>query len=411
MLLLARSRLLWMGLIALAFATIGFFYLGGSFNGALLRDGERVASAGSSAGVDWKIAARGFRQVTDIQFVPGSRQSAVILVKDGTARYVSLEDGHAVTADQSPVLLSVAVRTESELGLLGLVFHPNYLKNGLFYLNYTPAEGKRRTRVSEWRLERKRLGHERASELRVLLEVEQPFNNHNAGQLAFGPDGMLYIGLGDGGKGADPYGNGQNLSTLLGSMLRIDVDRKRDGKQYAIPKGNPFANRKSARPEIWAYGLRNPWRFSFDPSGRLVVGDVGQDSFEEIDIVERGDNLGWAVREARHCFPPGAKCRARGFKDPVFEYGRGLGQSVTGGYVYLGRQLPKLHGKYVFADYQSGAVWALELPSAANGKARATQLGKWRRLITTFGRDSSGELYAGDFGSGDILELVASGAS
>src|SRR5690606_17015907 len=169
------------------------------------------------------------------------------------------------------------VRTRSELGLLGLAYHPKFAQNGLFYVNYNPQDGATRTVVSEWKTDPRAVANTRASETRRLLEVEQPYPNHDGGGLAFGPDGLLYIGMGDGGAADDPLGNGQRLSTLLGAMLRIDVDSRSDGQQYGIPKDNPFVGRSDARPEIWAYGLRNPWRFSFAPDGRLIVADVGQD--------------------------------------------------------------------------------------------------------------------------------------
>lgn len=365
-----------------------------------------LSEADPTSEVAWKIVARGFPLVTDIQFVPGSSDRAVVLVKEGSARLITLSKRRAVSADSSKLVFEVEVRTASELGLLGLAFHPEYEKNGLFYVNYTPRRGTQRSRISEWKLEAHRLGHEPATEQRVLLEVEQPFANHNAGQLAFGPDGMLYIGLGDGGSRADPHANGQNLSTLLGSMLRIDPDHRDPGKQYRIPPDNPFVNRAGARGEIWAYGLRNPWRYSFDERGRLIVADVGQDEFEEVDIVARGDNLGWVVREAGHCFPPGADCTADGYVDPVFEYPRRLGRSVTGGYVYAGKTLPWLVGDYLCADYISGNLWALALPDDAHGKATPTLLGTWPRSLTTFARSRDGEVYAGDFSSGDIVKLV-----
>lgn len=383
------------------------------FSGPLAGVQRALAPGLTNATVSWSVVGRDFGSVTDIQFVPGSNKRAIVLLKEGTAHLVSLESGHAVSRAESPEVLRVAARTNSELGLLGLAFHPKYLENGLFYLNYSPADGKTRTRISEWQLSNSRLGHERAVERRVILEVDQPYDNHNAGQLAFGPEGMLYVGFGDGGKRADPLKAGQDLSTLLGKMLRIDVDRPSDGRAYAIPPDNPFLGRAGARPEIWAYGLRNPWRYSFDPEGRLIVADVGQDEFEEVDIVARGDNLGWVVREGRHCFPPGATCPTQGFKDPVFEYPRADGKSITGGVVYRGRQMPSLAGKYLVADYVSGNLWALELPrgAAGTGDAKPTLLGRFPHAITSFGRDAQGEVYAGDFASGELLKLVPGGGS
>lgn len=403
-----RSRLLWsaggaLGLLVL-FVVVDRALFG--YSGPLSRVQRVLGGESAHATVALSVVARGFREVTDIQFVPGSSKTAIVLVKGGTARHVAFGNGGTADAQTSPIVFEVSVRTNSEMGLLGLAFHPKYRENGLFYVNYSPKEGTPRTRVSEWRLDQKYLGHEKAEELRVILEVEQPFGNHNAGQLAFGPDGMLYIGLGDGGDRADPHKTAQDLSKLLGSMLRIDVDHRHGDKPYAVPPDNPFAGRPGARPEIWAYGLRNPWRYSFDEAGRLIVADVGQDEFEELDIVERGDNLGWVVREGRHCFPPGAKCKTQGFKDPIFEYPRRDGKSIIGGYVYVGRSIPALSRKYVFADYISGNFWALGLPASATGNAQATLLGQWPRAVTTFGRDAAGELYVGDFASGDLLKLV-----
>lgn len=396
------------GVAALAVGLVVTDRLLFGFSGPLAPVQRTLVGSPATGEVGWTVVGRDFGAVTDIQFVPGSRRRALVLLKEGSAHLVSLESGQVVTRAASPEVLRIPVRSNSELGLLGLAFHPQYLKNGLFYLNYSPAEGITRTRIAEWQLDNRRLGQERAVEKRVILEVDQPYDNHNAGQLAFGPDGMLYVGLGDGGKRADPLKAGQDLGTLLGKMLRIDVDAPSEGRAYGVPPDNPFLGRAGARPEIWAYGLRNPWRYAFDPQGRLIVADVGQDEFEEVDIVERGDNLGWALREGRHCFPPGAACPTQGFKEPVFEYPRRDGKSITGGTVYQGRQLPSLVGKYLCADYVSGNVWALELPSAAAGDAKAVLLGRFPHAITTFGRDADGEVYAGDFASGELLKLTPS---
>jgi glucose/arabinose dehydrogenase len=300
-------------------------------------------------------------------------------------------------------VFTVDVHTHSELGLLGLAFHPSYQQNGLFYLDLNPRDaGPLRTRISEWQLPREALGREPAREKRVLLEINQPFPNHDGGQVAFGPDGYLYIGMGDGGSRADPQGHGQNLGSLLGKMLRIDVD---SSPGYKVPADNPFVSTPGAKPEIWAYGLRNPWRFSFDPKGRLIAADVGQDEFEEVSIVAAGNNMGWAVREARHCFPPGATCQQQGMVDPIFEYGRPEGASISGGHVYLGERLPWLKGKYVFADFVSGLVWALDLPERADQPAHAEIVASLPS-ISGFGRAPDGELYALDFARGLVLWLL-----
>ena len=190
--------------------------------------------------------------------------------------------------------------------------------------------------------------------------MNQPFDNHNAGQLAFGPDGFLYFGLGDGGSGGDPMGNGQNLATLLGKMMRIDVDHTDPGLQYAIPSDNPFVGNGAARPEIWAYGFRNPWRFSFERgTGRLFCADVGQNSFEEIDLMQKGGNFGWNVMEGAHCFNPPSGCDTSGKVLPIAEYDHSEGIAVIGGYVYKGTDIPALTDLYLFADLASGNLWYL----------------------------------------------------
>jgi glucose/arabinose dehydrogenase len=371
---------------------------------------DRLAFAEERASrVDFETVARGFAQTTDVQFVPGVELRAVVLQKTGTARVVTLPrsgDARVAEAEDSPLLFQIAVRDHSELGLLGLAFSPKFRENGLFYVHYNPKDGEMRTRVSEWFVPPARLGAELAKERRVILEVRQPYSNHNGGGLAFGPDGMLYVGLGDGGSGGDPEDNAQKLSTLLGKMLRIDVTRQDAGREYAVPKDNPFVGAKGARSEIWAYGLRNPWRYSFDPRGRLIVGDVGQNAWEEISLVERGKNLGWKPREGAHCFSPKEGCRAEGLVDPLFDYDRSLGLSVTGGFVYTGKRIPKLGGRYVFGDFASGRLWALELPDSVR-RANATFLGRFSYAFSTFARDSDGELYAADFGPGTLHRLVA----
>jgi glucose/arabinose dehydrogenase len=382
---------------------------------------DRVAFAEERPGrVDFEPVGLGFSQATDIQFVPGSPQKAVVLQKTGTARVVTFPPAGGAgappnngTAERRPaeakdsaVLFEVEVRDRAELGLLGLAFSPRFRENGLFYVNYNPASGEMRTRVSEWYVPPARVGAERAKERRVILEVTQPYANHNGGGLVFGPDGMLYVGLGDGGSGGDPHGNGQALGSLLGKMLRLDVARKDPGREYAVPPDNPFVGKKDARPEIFAYGLRNPWRYSFDPKGRLVAGDVGQDAWEEISLVERGKNLGWNPREGAHCFSPKNDCRTAGLVDPLFDYDRSLGLSVTGGYVYTGKRIPTLAGRFVFGDFGTGRLWALELSDSVK-RAKTTYLGRFALAFSTFGRDADGEIYAADFGPGGIHRLVA----
>lgn len=346
--------------------------------------------------------ADGFPRITDIQFQPDSDEIALVCTKGGDLFAADIDAG------ESRKLLSLPVVTESEQGLLGAAFHPDFESNGLIYLNYTIRENDvDYSIVSEMRIDDPdNLLESDAGSERVLMKLEQPFQNHNAGQLAFGPDGMLYIGWGDGGWADDPHGNGQNGKTLLGSMLRIDV-RPDSDHAYSIPVDNPFLNQPGFQPETYAYGLRNPWRYSFDPDGRLVVADVGQDSFEEISIVRAGENYGWNIREAMHCFEPETGCRTDGLTDPVYEYGRNEGQSITGGYVYTGDEVPTLADKYIFADFISGRIWAIDLP--ADGRTAVTTayaLGKWPLLIATFGQNDAGEIFIGDFQRGAIFQIV-----
>ena len=345
--------------------------------------------------------ASGFTQPVDLQFVPGMDGLAIVLEKQGRARLVQLSERGEPAAPGADIM-SLPVQSASELGLLGWAFHPHYPENGLFYLNDNPEQGALRTRISEWQLPIAALGKQPPRLLRVLLEIAQPFQNHDGGQVAFGPDGMLYIGMGDGGSRADPQHNGQNLGSLLGKLLRIDVNAQ---PSYAIPADNPFLHTAGARPEIWAYGLRNPWRFSFDPKGRLIAGDVGQDRFEEVDIVERADNQGWNVREASHCFEPERGCPSAGMIDPIFEYGRDAGNSITGGQVYLGQRIPALHDKYIFGDYVSGRLWSMELPEQREQRAKVERLGRFQHAFSAFARDAKGEIYALDFARGLILRL------
>lgn len=377
---------------------------------------EVASSEGPSPQLGLKLVkvAEGLRWPTDIQFVPGRQRQAVILEKAGTARLVTLSaPGEApARADAAPLVVELQVRAASELGLLGLTFHPDYEQNGRLYINYNPKAGALRTVIAELELPLGELGRRKAVLRRTLLEVSQPYQNHDAGQLAFGPDGLLYIGLGDGGWRDDPHGHGQNPGTLLGTMLRIDPEPDGD-KPYSIPPDNPLLDRADARPEVWAYGIRNPWRFSWDQKGRMVLADVGQNEWEEVNLVRAGDNLGWKIREARHCFDPPVDCASEGLVDPIYEYDHTLGKSITGGYVVTSQQVPKLTGRYLFADFTDGRVWALELPNERRADAplaSAELLGRWPYLISTFGRDAAGEVYLADYSRGDIYQFVSAAA-
>ncbi|TMC64007.1 MAG: PQQ-dependent sugar dehydrogenase [Chloroflexi bacterium] len=251
-------------------------------------------------------------------------------------------------------------------------------------------------------------GHADPKSERILLTAAQPYPNHNGGDVVFGPDGDLYITLGDGGSGGDPQGNGQRLDTLLAKILRIDVDHPANGQPYGIPSDNPFLGQAGARREIYLTGLRNPWRISFDRSTHdLWIGDVGQDRFEEIDVVRSGSgggqNFGWSLMEGFHCYPSGDPCSIPGLTPPVSEYGHALGCSVTGGVVYRGKAFSALVGAYLFSDYCSGTIWAID--AATNETRDPPIVGRTHRSISSFGEDEAGEIYVADLG-GELLRVV-----
>jgi hypothetical protein len=314
-----------------------------------------------------------------------------LFVVEKGGRVVIVEDGSLLSA---PFLdLSGQVSTGNEQGLLSLAFHPDYAANGRFFVNLTDPAGD--TRVVELRVSAGDPDRADPASARVVLAIDQPFSNHNGGLVLFGPDGMLYVGTGDGGSGGDPRGNGQDLGTLLGKLLRLDVD---GGQPYAVPPDNPFVDRPRARPEVWAYGLRNPWRFSFDrETGDLYIADVGQNQFEEVNAVRgagRGLNYGWNVMEGGHCFESSEGCDRSGLTLPVTEFDHGDGCSVTGGFVYRGSGISDLRGTYLFSDYCSGFVRSFRF---ANGQAgserRFPELEPSDNAVTSFGQDADGELY------------------
>jgi glucose/arabinose dehydrogenase len=285
--------------------------------------------------------------------------------------------------------LTDRVRHGGERGLLSVAFHPGYARNGFFYVNYTNRGGD--TRIERYTVSQDRNRAERAS-AHPILSIAQPYANHNGGLVAFAPDGMLWIGTGDGGAGGDPHGHGQNPATLLGKMLRIDVDH---GSPYAIPPGNPFVGRRGVRPEIWAMGLRNPWRFSFDrATGQVYIADVGQDRWEEIDIASTaaaGLNYGWNRMEGRHEFHPSGRDTAH-LTPPALEYGHREGCSVTGGLVYRGARIPALRGHYLFSDYCSGWLRSFRYDGGRVRDLRAWRVGDAGQ-VSSFGEDAAGEAY------------------
>lgn len=358
---------------------------------------------------------------------PGNAARWFVLEKRGVVR--AFENIPGVTTTQDFLDIQSRVFNSGEAGLLGLAIHPQFATNGRAYVNYSASVGGSvRSITSEFTSPDGGLTLDPNSE-RVLLTVNKPFDNHNGGNLAFGPDGFLYIGLGDGGGGGDPQENAQNPQRLLGKMLRIDVNSQPLGAPYGIPggaTGNPFAGNPRCNvdgtgaqncPEIYALGLRNPWRWSFDrQTGDLWVGDVGQSSFEEIDIIQRGGNYGWDNREGAHCFEPPSGCVTAGMIDPVAEYGRAMGFSITGGFVYRGTQMTELFGRYIFADFGSGMI--ASLTPGAGGSFSITPLVQPGEAppgapgplsISAFGEANNGELYVLDYGRGHIRQIMFTG--
>ena len=350
-----------------------------------------------------------FNRPVDIQHPADGSGRLFVVEQDGVIQ--TFRDSTSTTA--ASVFLDISARVAAagnEMGLLGLAFHPDYRNNGFFFVNYT-ATSPLRTVVSRFRVSSADPNVADTSSEEVLLTFNQPYENHNGGQIAFGPDGFLYIATGDGGSGGDPQRNGQNRSTLLGKILRIDVNGQTVDKKYRIPADNPFVNNTQGfREEIHAWGLRNPWRFSFDPAtGVLWAGDVGQSKWEEIDIIEKGKNYGWNIMEGNHCYSPATGCDTTDLVRPIAEYTRSAGYSVTGGAVYHGARRPELVGAYIYADYGSGRIWGLRLE--AGGAVTNTELLSSGLNISTFGTDTRGEMMMGTFNNGKIYRFVASPTS
>ena len=321
---------------------------------------------------------------------------------DGTDRVFVVQQTGAIMvfpndslAASTKTFLDISTKLSSlggEEGLLGLAFHPDYAQNGYFYVDYT-APNPLRTVVARYKV---RVDDpDRADTLSgfKIIEIPQPYSNHNGGMLAFGPDGYLYIGMGDGGSGGDPQNNAQDRTKLLGKILRIDVNDTTAAAHYVVPPDNPYANDTGGlKKEIWAYGLRNPWRFSFDTaSGALWAADVGQDAVEEIDIIRKGKNYGWRIMEGTRCYNPPSGCDTTGLTLPIKEYYHPTGEAVTGGYVYHGYRRPDLAGAYIYADYITGLIWMLRYEGGlVTADSLVTQAPSF---ISSFGTDRDQELY------------------
>jgi len=338
--------------------------------------------------------------------VAGGLGSSIGVVNAGDSRlFVIVQTGKIVVVNGGAVTgtfldISARISSGSERGLIGLAFHPQYTSNGRFFVRYTDKTGD--VRISEFHVSSDPNKADPTSEKSLVTISHRLQPNHNGGTIAFGPDGYLYIGSGDGGGSGDPYGNGQKLSVLLGKMLRIDVDHTSGGLNYAVPADNPFVGQSGKRTEIWSYGLRNPYGFSFDKAtGDLWIADVGQNLWEEVDRATatdglgRGANYGWNVIEGRHCYSPASRCNTTGKIMPLAEYNHGSGDStgcsIIGGFVYRGAAHPELVGRYFFGDYCSGKIW--DLAAAGPSSQTVQYLYSSGLKITGWGQGADGELY------------------
>ena len=354
--------------------------------------------------------------VTLEPFVAGlTAPLAIVNAGDATDRLFVAEQAGRIRVIRDGVLvadpmLDIADRISSggERGLLGLAFHPGYPADPRAFVDYTDRDGN--TVVSSFKVDPANPDRLDPSSEAILLHVEQPFANHNGGGLVFTADGALLISLGDGGSGGDPLGNGQSSTTLLGKILRIDVDHSAGDRPYGIPASNPFADGAAGRPEIWLTGLRNPWRLSVDrANGDVWIGDVGQGAWEEIDVQRAGapggTNFGWNRMEGRHCYQPAQGCENPALTPPVTDYGHDQGCTVIGGYVDRAEAASALSGGYLFGDYCSGRLWAID--PAADGSRDPVSVGQADVSLSAFGEDESGDLYAADIRGGAILRVVA----
>lgn len=317
-------------------------------------------------------------------------------VADQRGRVWSFTGGEKAT--ESKIFFDIRDRVtykdnENEEGLLGFAFHPQFKKNGQFFVYYTSNTEPHLSVVSRFTANDDHSEGVKESE-KLVIKIPQPYWNHNGGTIAFGPDGKLYIGLGDGGSGNDPHGNGQKSDTLLGKILRIDVDHPTANVGYSIPEDNPYVGKSGYSPEIWATGFRNLWRIAFDrQTGDLWAADVGQNLWEEINIVTKGGNYGWSLREGQHPFGPGGSGPRADLVEPVFEYDHQVGVSITGGTVYRGKRIPELVGKYIYADYVTGKMWALKYDTKAQKVISNEKIPSQPLPVITFGEDEEGEVY------------------
>ena len=377
------------------------------------------------------LIADGYKKPVFITSYPNNAKLLYIVEQAGLIKIIN--DGKKLSRPFFDINKRVVNpnRPGDERGLLGFAFHPNHTNNGKFYINYMDNDGN--TIISEFSTNSELRANHKSE--RIILKLKQPYGNHNGGDIQFGPDGYLYISIGDGGKAGDPLNAGQDLSSLFGKIIRIDIEQK----PYGIPKSNPFFGQKGKREEIWAWGLRNVWRFSFDKqTGDKYLADVGQNKWEEVNFEpassKGGLNYGWRIMEANHCYDPKENCPTEGLIKPIIEYPNDAnhpafafriieelsfsetdveGCSVTGGYVYRGQKIKSMQGQYIFGDYCSGNIWTLKVVNgkAINFKNRTEEIniggGEFTTYISSFGQDSDGEIYIIDY-NGGIYKLIES---
>ena len=353
-----------------------------------------------------KLKWAGWQGFTDDGKVHPLRPLILTHAGDGSDRvFVGIQQGtiHVFPNDheatKTDLFLNIQDRVryfdkENEEGFLGLAFHPKYKSNGEFFVFYTSKKEKMTNVISRFKVSKDDPNQADPDSEEVILKIKRPFWNHDGGTICFGPDGYLYIAVGDGGAANDPFKYGQNLKSLLGKVLRIDIDRKDPGLAYAIPKDNPFVDHKDARPETWAYGLRNIWRMAFDKkTGRLWASDVGQNLYEEIDLIEKGGNYGWSKREGLHPFGNDGLPANNKMIEPIWEYHHDVGKSLTGGHVYRGKRLPELDGAYLYGDFVTAKIWALWYEEGKKRVVANRPIRDPNVPILSFGEDERGEVY------------------
>ncbi len=386
------ARLARRGLIGFLGITLGLMLV--MRYGAILT----VSRASGEVSLERVFARLGFERPLGLLQAPGKDDRWFVVEQRGTVLAFANHPGTA----HAEVFVDIQARVEdgpNEAGLLGMAFHPDFSRNGQVFLSYTRRGSPLISTVSRFTSKDGGRTLDPRSEV-VILSLAQPYGNHNGGNIAFGPDGYLYIGFGDGGAGGDPHRNGQNTATLLGTLLRIDVD---GAAPYAVPPDNPFAA-GGGRPEIYAWGLRNPWGWSFDQAtGELWLADVGQGEWEEVNRVRRGGNYGWNIREGAGCYQARG-CDTTGLIEPIATYSHAYGCSITGGYVYRGRAMPALDGVFIYGDYCSGRIWGLF--RVGQDKPVARLMLDTEFDISAFGQDGDGEVYVVDHGGGGIYRLA-----